>query len=241
MAGIVLSNVDSAVDVGNAPARQNHYAIASNIAPQYQLVLRVDGDEGLVRGKKVFPLVAALPERYNISVSSQWDSPFANKSISESLGAGTSSATIDGLMSGLGIGTRNKMQLAQVWQSTSPITFNVDLVFNAVTNTQLDIMYKHLGLLKLVCPAEAVGFGINTGVLVAPGPTVLGGAIGGRNITLQLGMYLRMENVIVKSVSSDIQTICGADGIPHSMTINVEFETFFSGVTTDDLESFFIA
>jgi hypothetical protein len=125
--------------------------------------------------------------------------------------------------------------MAQVWQSSTPISFNIDLVFNAKTNTKKDIQLKHLGLLKLAAPSEILG----GTMLLAPGPNIVASGLTGRKISLYIGTYIVMENVIVKSVSSDVQTICGQDGIPHSMTINVEFESFYAGTTTNDLEKMF--
>jgi hypothetical protein len=96
-------------------------------------------------------------------------------------------------------------------------------------------MLKHLGLLKLAAPSEILG-GL---MLLAPGPSIISKGLAGRKISLYIGTYIYMDNVVVKSVGSDIQTICGADGIPHSMTINVEFESFYAGTTTNDLEKMF--
>jgi hypothetical protein len=236
----IVKNANKAADPGNATPKQNAYAHENGIQPQYQVVLDVTGDDrGIIEGKSVFPIIASLPERYNISLSSQWDSPFANKSIAGGVfGENAVSAGIDVLSGTLGVGTRNQYQLAQVWQSTSPLTFNLDLVFNAVTNTKKDIMYKHLSLLKLVAPSLAPG--AVGGMLNAPGPNLVASKLQGRNCSLQLGLYIKMDNIIVKSVSSDVQTICGADGIPHSMTINIEVESFYAGMTTQDIDKMFL-
>ena len=238
MANPIVLNANVATPPGNVTPIQNTYALSSGITPQYQVILSVGGDEKL-NGDTIFPIVAALPERYNISLSSNWDAPFSNKSIGDyaegtKFGAGKGAA-IDQLSSVLGIGTRDKYSLAQVWQSTSPLSFNLDFVFHVKTNTRLDIRAKHLALLKLVAPSEIVA-----GMLSAPGPNLISKAVSGRNITLQLGTYIRLDNIIVTSVSSDVQTLCGQDGIPHSVSINVEFQSFFAGMTTDDLESIFL-
>ena len=227
MANPIVLNANVATPPGNVTPIQNTYALSSGITPQYQVILSVGGDEKL-NGDTIFPIVAALPERYNISLSSNWDAPFSNKSIGDyaegtKFGAGKGAA-IDQLSSVLGIGTRDKYSLAQVWQSTSPLSFNLDFVFHVKTNTRLDIRAKQ----------------IVAGRLSAPGPNLISKAVSGRNITLQLGTYIRLDNIIVTSVSSDVQTLCGQDGIPHSVSINVEFQSFFAGMTTDDLESIFL-
>jgi hypothetical protein len=232
--GIDLFNFNTATNPGNVQVRQNKAISDSNIAPQYRVVLNVTGDEVLDKDRSIFPIIAALPERYNISLSSQWDAPFANKSLGDNLGGGILGTVADAAAGTVGIGTRNKYQLAQVWQSSSPLAFNVDFVFNAKTNTQNDIRKKHIAMLKLVAPSDIGG-----GVLKAPGPSLLQSKATGRNITLQLGTYIKMENVIIKDVSSDIQTLCGQDGIPHAMTINVAIESFFAGITTQDIDDMF--
>lgn len=236
----LIINPNSAVDVGDVQVRRNSYASENGIQPQYQIVLDVQGDEALLQGVKVFPIIAALPERYNLSFSSQWDAPFSNKSMAEAaagIGGKVGAIISGGLEAGSAagvIGSRNKYQLAQVWQSSSPVSFNLDFVFNAKTNTRDDILLKHVALLKLAAPSD-----IGAGVLAAPGPNLVSSNISGRRITLYLGTYIKMEDVIVESVSSDVQTLCGADGIPHSMTINVELKSFFAGVTTQEIEKMF--
>jgi hypothetical protein len=231
-------NINTAVRPTNVKVKQNAAGLEAGIAPQYQLILNVTGDSGIGGSKAGFPIVAALPERYNLSMSSEWDTPFANKSIGDNFGGGTLGGLIDVGMGALGVGTRDKYQMAKVWQSSSGISLNLDFVFNAKTNTYRDVMNKHLAMLKLVAPTE-----LWKGMLGSPGPHLLGksGDTEGRNITLQLGKYLLLDNMIVRSVSSDIQTLCGKDGIPHAMTINAELETFWSAVTAQDLEKYFIA
>jgi hypothetical protein len=238
---INITNIGTAIPSNDEP-RLNNAASSAGITPQYQIILDVTGDEAIKIGRSIFPIVAALPERYNIGLSSSWDTPFANMSIGDSIskfgsvyGKDIPSNIIDTGLGVLGIGTRHKYQMAQVWQSTSPLSFNIDFVFNAQTNTEKDVRSKHIALLKLITPSVLEG-----GILAAPGPNILKSTISGRNISLQLGTYIRMENIIVKDVSADVQTICGADGIPHSMTVNVAFESFYAGMTTDEIDKMFL-
>ncbi len=242
-----IINPNTALVMNTSNPVQNTYAQMNGIQPQYQVVLYVTDTNATHDPAflSMFPMIAALPEKYTINLSASWDPPFGNKSMGDLydqarpgakqfMGA-SQGQILDTGATLLGVSTRNKWELAQTWQSSSPLSFTIDFVFNAITDTFRDIKQKHLALLKLVAPSEELA-----GMLQSPGPTVAGKGFGkGRYITLQLGTYLKMENMIVKSVSSDVTTLCGQDGIPHAMTVSVEFESFFAGITTQDLDKAF--
>lgn len=216
--------------------------------PHYQVRLEVRGDQSLMKsGGNIFPIVAYLPERYNIDFSSQWSSPFSRTDIASAVGAaagkygGVAQAITQGALNVAGISTKLKAQSVQVWDSTSPMTFSIQMVFNAEENAATDVRDKHRALLKLCAPSEGT-----MGVLSQPGPTIassVGGAIGisgdSRQIDLYVGSYLRLQNVIVTNVSSDVSTLCDSSGIPINMTIGLTVESFFSCFTSEDIDKMF--
>jgi len=217
--------------------------------PHYQVRLEVrGGDQALTRtGGKIFPIIAFLPERYNIDFSSQWSSPFSRTDIASAVGAaagkfgGIAQAITQGAFNIAGISTKLKAQSVQVWDSTSPMAFSIQMVFNAEENAATDVRDKHRALLKLCAPSEGTA-----GILTQPGPTIAsatGSAIGisgdSRQIDLYIGSYLRLQNVIVTNVSSDISTLCDASGIPINMTIGLTVESFFSCFTSEDIDKMF--
>ncbi len=214
----------------------------SGVHPNYQVILEVEGDPA-VNKDGVFPLIANLPERYHIDFSSQWSNPFAKDYIKDA--AGAVSPVLESLVSigssVTGVSTKLKSQSVQVWESSSPLTFSIDLVFVAKTNSMNDIKKKHLALLKLAAPSE-LDSGTGAGqVLIQPGPVIVnsGLAPNTRKISMALGNYLYLDNVIVTSVSSDVSSICDEAGIPQHMVINLGVSSFYACFTTQDLEAAF--
>lgn len=214
---------------------------ASGVHPNYQVIINVEGDPA-VMGNSEFPIVANLPERYHIDFSSTWSSPFAKNYIQ-----GAASAVLGPLGGGVvdlvskatGISTKLKSESVQVWETSSPLSFSIDLIFVARTNSEKDIRAKHLALLKLAAPSEVAGMGGQ--VLRQPGPVILnsGLAPGTRKISMGIGNYIFLDNIVVNSVSSDVSTLCDKDGIPQHMVINIGVSSFFACFTTQDLDKAF--
>ena len=229
-------------NVGTAVAPEQHaYKTLTGVVPEYQVMLDVRGDESVDRsGKKIFPIVANLPERFNMELSSQWDTPFARTSVgdvaSAMSGGKVSADVINTGLGATGVGKTSKPQTAQVWQESSPMGFNLEMIFRAVTNSEIDVRQKHIALLKLVAPSE---FG---GVLIAPGPNIRDKMIDASNsrlITLHIGRYIKLQNVVIRSVSSDVTALFDKHGIPQAMSISVAVESFYSCFTTQDIDLMF--
>jgi len=232
----------SSVGTATPPSNQASKTL-TGIVPQYQVSLHVEGDESLdSSGKKIFPIVANLPERFNMEFSSNWEPSFARTSAgdlgSALLGGRVNAETINAGLSASGFGNKIRSQTFQVWQDSSPMNFNVEMVFRAVTNSERDIREKHLALLKLAAPSELIG-----GVLRPPGPNIRNKAIdrsNSRSITLYIGKYLRLEDVVIKSVSSDVVCLFDNNGIPQAMTISIGVESFYACFTAQDIEKMFV-
>jgi len=230
------------LNVGTASQPTPSSKTLTGVVPHYQVSLDVRGDETVgSSGKKIFPIIANLPERFNMEFSSQWDAPIARASAgdiaSAATGGAVSAATINAGLSGSGVGKATRAQSFQVWESSSSMKFNIELVFRALTNSQTDVREKHIALLKLTAPSEGPG-----GILLPPGPNIREQIIDGptsRIITMYLGRYLKLENVIIDSVSSDIACLFDKDGIPQSMTISIGVSSFYTSFTTTDIDRMF--
>lgn len=223
------------------------YSASSVIPEQYRMTLDVRGDDTLTSdGSKLFPIIAALPERYNINFSSDWNAPFSNTSatdfVKQAAGGGVLGDALkygaDLIGKAVGVSTRLKSQSVQVWEGSSALSFSLDLIFNAKTNSEVDIRDKHLALLKLAAPSET---GPGGEVLMQPGPVIADQLWNkkSRKISLQVGTYLFFDNVIIRNVGSDVETICDEKGIPLSITINIEITTLYASFTAQDIEKAF--
>lgn len=206
----------------------------------YQVRLIVKDDE---LGKAdVF--IGNLPERYHIEMSSSWSSPFAKSdysSIARTALGDKAGSLVQTLSDISGISTKTKQASIQVWESSSPIGFSFDIILRAKNNTRTEIRDQHMKLLKLVAPSES-----HDGLMLRqPGPSALD-AISkhfgqkSRNISLEIGTYLLLESVVVKSVSTDMSSMCDKDGIPIELTVNVAVESVFSCFTEQDITQMFV-
>ena len=202
-------------------------------------------------GDSLLSFEANLSERYHMSMSSQWNSPFAKSDLADMArdkGLNKTAAIISAGSALTGISTKTRGQSMQVWESSSPMSFSFDMKFMAASNTDAEIRQKHLLLLKLCAPSIVGGNGgaaRAAGILSAPGPTPVDALanwadVGGRKITLYIGGYLKLDGVVIKSVSSDMTSLCGADGIPIGMNVQVEVESFFACYTVQDLDDLFM-
>ena len=214
--------------------------------PEYSVQINVTGDSKIAElNAGVFPIVAALPERWHMNFSSNWQSPFGKNYLGDAasnalanktgMSQGAASEVVSGASAVAGIPTRFKHQSAQVWESTSAMSFSLDLIFHAKENSEKEVKAKHKALLQLTAPSELGP------LLVQPGPIILEQTISpnSRNISLQIGKYLFLDNVIITGVSSDVVTLCDVNGIPISMNINIEVQSFYACFTVEDIEKMF--
>lgn len=240
----IFSNIGSAQPPEALPVKDGRSSYTNNygIIPQYQVMLDVRNDNSVdSSGRRIFPLIGNLSEQFNLEFSSTWDSPFSRTGINDliSKAIGANSDTVGNILSASGFSNRIKQQTAQVWQESSPLSFNIEMVFRAHTNSLIEVKDRHRALLKLAAPSELA----NTGgaILMAPGPTISGKIISpnSRQITLFIGKYLTIKDVIIKSVSSDVECLFDESGIPLSMTIALGVESFYSSFSCNDIDRMF--
>lgn len=240
---MATSNPGTAIRPSEASiaAGAEYYRSIGGVHPNYQVVLDVEGDPALAKDS-AFPIVSNLPERYHIEFSASWSSPFSKNYLgdaADAIGGPMAGAALDIASKATGISTKLKSQSVQVWEQSSPLAFSIDLIFVAKTNTIKDVRDKHRALLKLAAPSE-MGEGKGQ-VLVQPGPVIVNTSIGAntRKISMSIGNYLYLDNVVVNSVSSDVSTLCDEQGIPMHMVINVGVSSFYACFTTQDIDRAF--
>lgn len=236
----VTNQNTASIDVEAAMAA---YKSTVGVEKIYQVVLDVRGDESLdSSGRRIFPIVANLPERFNLQFSSNWSTPLSGSDFAEWTGNALQSPEAERALrvitGAIGISTKLRSQSMNVWESSSPLQFSIDMIFNAFNNTLTDVQDKHKAILKLAAPSVREEDGRQ--LLRAPGPTIIDEALGGRSITLWIGNYLRLKNVIINSVSSDVESQFDANGIPISLAINIGVQSFYSNFTTVDIDEMFV-
>ena len=125
------------------------------------------------------------------------------------------------------------------------MTISVPFVIVAHDNAYLEVTDTIKKLTQLAAPSES-----KAGTLIAPGPHVgntgallagdfsQGLQLGGDEIILRIGRFLKFTPCIINSVHTTFDSQFDAMGNPIAATINVEFEAFWT-TTKKDLDKFF--
>lgn len=213
---------------------------SASIDPAYLVTLDIRGDKTLdSSGSKIFPIVGYLPETFNIAFSSNWEAPLEGSSLTGGLiqgltGGRISSEGADLASGAFGVPTRTKAQSFQIWKGSSAMNFSFEMVFHAQKNTNTEIRDKHIALLKLAAPKNLAG------TLLPPGPSLAKGVLSANGgVTLQIGKYLLLDNVVITSVGTDVQSRFDALGNPISLSISLSVSSFFTSFDHDDIDKMF--
>lgn len=203
-------------------------------------------------------VTAYLPERVNMSVTSEYGTPFMNLAPANLMGE-VGGGALAGIM-----GTTGMIQAMsiKVWQSSQGLTLQVPLVFMSDTDPKENLI-NIMNLYKLSVPSSPGG---PFGLLRAPGPNYAGldklkkiGASLGRElgdlvtgqeqnnftqdvvnvlkegiqnqISVTIGTYLKFDSVVVDNVDVDFESIISAPqygGRPWKAEVNVQFSTLMT-------------
>lgn len=229
---------------GSPPTRRNKKSDLSSI---YTAQLEVKRD-----GAPYLTIDTPLPENFTLSLSSQYDRPFA-KPVSEWSGVqqaadakGYDASLIESATRATtGMTSIVKFLGAAVWSGGSTLTLDIPFVIHAYENAQTEVSEKMKKLLQLVAPSEVLG------MLRAPGPyqanfsAMMAGdianaaSLGGDDITLSIGRFFVFNPCIITNVVCTFDTQFEITGKPLAATINVTFEAYYT-TTKEDLDKFFI-
>lgn len=239
MASIQSSVVSWALPYAPQPDSAN---VSNNYADVYKIKIHSSASNTII--------VGAMPESFSLSLQANWPNSFdkplqdlvkganISKGFNQKADFGAIAAQI------AGISTRAKWLSIATWESGSPLSIELPMVFKAFNNSVEDVTDQIVKLMSMVAPGTS-----DLGTFLPPGPTILGNFINGQTggshtlsgdiITVNLGLFMRLSPVIVKGVSSEVQSQFDAKGNPMSTTINVSIETPYV-VTKEDLVGFFL-
>jgi hypothetical protein len=215
-------------------------AVNPNIkVPEGQRVyIEVDGEET----PQGIPLI--IEDDIQLSVSSSFGNLFGGggklQNILKNLGRATADIT------GQGFGGTLKQMGMQVWQSTDPLSLNLNFTFYLGIANKWDafeeVKKPIFELMKLVLPSEGAG-----GTLVAPGPSPLEIFKGTfaeeaveeklnlRSISVDIGGIIFLPEIIVKKVEPVFSAKVDENNIPIWGQVSMDVSTLFIA-TSDMLE-----
>lgn len=127
-------------------------------------------------GERGVTVMAFLPENFSSSVSSDYDTPFAEGFIQN-----------EGVKQGLrmaGIATTTQIMSMQVWQGSAPMEFSLPMQFLYDSDTEADVMGPLRSLMSLALPSSYGSTGLSLGsggignlsgvggIMKSPGPKI---------------------------------------------------------------------
>lgn len=208
-----------------------------------------------------------LPEQFEFSLDSEWASPYATalSSAMESNSIVGGAAALTG--AAYGLTPRFRWATMQFWQGNSPVSFQFNLEMRAEYNPIQELIVPFLLLSSLALPVEnkelggvliapATGKGIdiskdilskldaafssadvlnNIGDAIS---TIKNGIKFGGDLHLQIGRFLTIKDVILKTVSPSFPTRMSKDGIPTEMNLQLAFETRFTPTAQEVIDWF---
>ena len=208
----------------------------TNVPQGYQIVFSGQDENGTPIGYQGCGYIQAfLPEQFDIATTSQWQPLLASDltsliSAANSVIGATGNAIVQTAATGLRVVTGLTGQIPAFsqlfWTSTSPISFNLNLQFNAVVSAAAEVTANIESLLSLTLPSLSTGTqqidGI--GILKAPGPTIIQQS-NGYNINLSVGANWLFSNVIIEDVGATIDTLPTSSGDYISALVHVRVST----------------
>jgi hypothetical protein len=183
-------------------------------------------------------IFASLPEHFSFHLSADWQPLLNNPSLSGLLGGAfkeIGAAAAIGKQ-GLGVADYTASSTMQVWNSTSPLDLSFPFVFNAITNSQTEVMDQIQSLCSLISPSTVDG-----GFIRVPGPIIYNLVLHperGYKVSLRIGNALFFPNVIVTGVSPMFDVMCDASGNFISAQVDVAMRTS-QILTKDDIKGIF--
>jgi hypothetical protein len=182
-------------------------------------------------------VIGFLPERFDLDITSDWDTPLAPGAANGYLGA-----LVRFGLAEAGVSAINKYMTVALWSGVSPINVNIPITFIADSPGEsiTKVVKPIKNLMKMALPND-----LSNGFLQPPGPKPDGGyaseklgITGGENITVRIGEFISFYKVIIQSVSPSFDMILDSRGIPMRASVNLRFRTYNSP-TKQELDTMF--
>jgi|WetSurMetagenome_2_1015567.scaffolds.fasta_scaffold75634_2 hypothetical protein len=145
------------------------------------------------------------------------------------------------------------LQGLQIWESTDPISFSLDVKLNMVNSGKDDVLKPALHLMKATLPSKNSESSLFGQCLIPPGPNIgkilelsgldaqglqqaISAVMGGVGIPLEMkdpsgtfivevGSFLKIENVIITDIEPKFSEELDEDYCPISCDLSIGFQT----------------
>lgn len=181
-------------------------------------------------------VVANTPEQIHIATGSVWEPRMAgslrNTLLGNGGGLGNFAANMAFFETNLDIVVQSLT--FQAWQSSSPIEFNMTLLFDAENDAFNDVVLPMSKLQEMTLPYNLAA---NPDIMMPPGPAPL--FPDRSRVSIRIGRFLYIHSIVLKSVNNTFDTRYDANGQPISGQSEITFATI-NTPSRADVTSFYI-
>lgn len=172
-------------------------------------------------------IIAAVPERIDLAVTSSWENqlPSSLKEISPMAGIagqkiGAATGAISNVLNVYGFNAVVQSFTRQSWISSSPVEINLPLIFDMETDAFIDVVTPVNQLQQLVLPWRVSP---DSDILMPPGPAIADPDRG--KVSIRIGRFLYIDSVIVVSAAPTFSMRLSSSGHPIAADVNVTIRT----------------
>lgn len=161
---------------------------------------------------------ANLPEKLDFSIEGDWESRFPMVLGDIFAWASGSFGSLGNIFFGGNV-IQQKLSIL-TWQGTSPVTVNLELLFDAETDARSEVLQPMLNLQRLAAP---INWGY--GFLIPPGPTPWDQQKNRNEIFF--GNFCYIDSVAIISVTNTFDTRMDSTGSPISGMCQLNLKTMY--------------
>jgi hypothetical protein len=180
-------------------------------------------------------VIAYLPQTFSYQIQSDWEPALANM-VQGFLGENITTAAAS-----MGMRLNDKILTAQIWRSTEPLDLSLTLLFDAIKDTQRDVIDPIKRLTKWSVPGRMGGNdSVANSILEAPGPS-LQNFINNpdkNRTSIRIGRMFYFDNVIIPSLGVTWVTAPDGSGKFIGAEVELTFRTFFTPDIADIMRYF---
>ena len=176
--------------------------------------------------KKLVVIRGLLQDNIDIKTTAQW-SPLSAANFASQF-----ATEVTQLVSGRTL--VSKWGSRQVWMGTSPLDFTINLRFEAINDSAVEVLEPCRELQRMILPYTKGKYGDKL-LMFPPGPLATGGIRAwfrgtpqteGEIISVRIGKLLKMGRVIIRDVNHIIMNRFEEGGNPISANVAIHFQTF---------------
>lgn len=243
MANYLMPALDILPDLGGGASRSKSELMS--VDPMYKI--KIYNKSGTVK------FSGYVPPNFSISLAANWNAPYADTSMAEVLAEKTGNSTISKISTGIKLGggsTVTKLSSGHVWTGPSYLVLDLPILLDAYTSTKEEVVDPLVQLLSLCAPSETA-----LGLLIPPGPAPAAATAGAalnsvgiespgiledsESFTVEIGNFLRISPVIVKSATASFDNVWeDGSGNPISVDFVLSISSYFA-VSREDLQKWF--